>query len=433
MTPQVHIRRSQLVKQCGFAALLAAFIATGCFAIGQIARSKDDQPVGSQVLRSQHHDTTVKQCQALGPAAPHDIWAVDSAAGRGCGEVGWDARQSRCVPWQSYAQGEYIGHARLPHVSEYRLRVDDQIALYYLRTRKVLDTPYQLQVGDRIRIESLTAGGSSAPSGDVVGNSNDDDSLNREVIVQPDGTIALPLVGQVRAAGLSIPALRDVLEKDFTRYYHLPTITVTAIQIDTKLEDLLNTVDSRGGILGGLQLQSTVTPSGHINMPGLGSIYVQGLTLTEVKHEVDARYAATIPGVEVTPDLITRAQRFVYVVGEVQQSGQFVMEGPTTLMQAIALAGGWNQGANLRQVVVFRRADDWRLMATMVDIRGALFGKRPVPADEIWLNDSDIVVVPKNPLQIADEIIDQVFVQGLYSVVPQELIFGTQFGNGSTL
>ncbi|MCA9262070.1 MAG: hypothetical protein KDA61_22790, partial [Planctomycetales bacterium] len=64
------------------------------------------------------------QGQALSPAAPHPIWGVDSAAGRGCGEVGWESRG--CVNWQAFAQGEYVGHARLPHVPEYRLRVDDQ-------------------------------------------------------------------------------------------------------------------------------------------------------------------------------------------------------------------------------------------------------------------------------------------------------------------
>ena len=142
---------------------------------------------------------SITLCQALGPAAPHSIWAVDSAAGGGCGEVGWDSRQSQCVPWQAYAQGEYLGHARLPHVAEYRLRVDDQIAFYFLRTREVLDHPYQLQVGDRLRVESLTAGGSSAPTGDAEPATSDEDSLNREVIVQPDGTIALPLLGQIRA------------------------------------------------------------------------------------------------------------------------------------------------------------------------------------------------------------------------------------------
>ena len=87
-------------------------------------------------------------------------------------------------------------------------------------------------------------------------------------------------------------------------------------------------------------------------------------------------------------------------------------------MQAIALAGGWNVGANLRQVVIFRRGDDWRLMATMLDIRGALYGKYPCPADEVWINDSDIVVVPKAPIRVFDDYIWLVFTQGLWAIVP---------------
>src|SRR6185503_17571541 len=62
-------------------------------------------------------------CQALGPAAPHPIWGVDSTAGCGMGEVTWQARGD--VNWQAYAQGEYVGHARSAHVGEYRIRVDD--------------------------------------------------------------------------------------------------------------------------------------------------------------------------------------------------------------------------------------------------------------------------------------------------------------------
>lgn len=83
------------------------------------------------------------------------------------------------------------------------------------------------------------------------------------------------------------------------------------------------------------------------------------------------------------------------------------------------MAEGWTPGANLRQVVVFRRGEDWRLMATMLDIKGALYGKRPAPADEIWLNDSDIVVVPKTAIQATDEFIGQYFTKGLYSLFPQ--------------
>ena len=63
------------------------------------------------------------------------------------------------IPWQEFAQGEWVGHARTAQVPEYRLREGDQIAVYYRRTREELSRPYELQVGDRILVESLTAGG----------------------------------------------------------------------------------------------------------------------------------------------------------------------------------------------------------------------------------------------------------------------------------
>src|SRR6185436_9015825 len=155
-------------------------------------------------------------------------------------------------------------------------------------------------------------------------------------------------------------------------------------------------------------------------LPALGSVCVQGLTIDEVKAEIDARYAATIPGVDVTPVITKQAPRFVFVLGEVKQPGRYTLEGPTTLMGALSLASGPNlPGANLRQIVVLRRGDDWRLLASMFDLNGAYYARRPAPADEIWMNDSDIVIVPKAPITVATEFIHQFFSQGLYSMFPQ--------------
>jgi polysaccharide export outer membrane protein len=361
-------------------------------------------------------------CQPTTPAAPFPIWGVDSAAGCGSGEVGWDARGM--IPWQEFAQGEYVGHARTPHVPEYRVREGDVIAVYYRRTREEISRPYELQVGDRIRVESLTAGhGTASATPGTTDATPADDNLSRDLVIQPDGTITLPLLGQVRATRRTVPALRDELEQAFKKYFKMPSITVTPISVNTRLEDLLNTVDSRAGTLGGLQIQVTVTPAGDIQLPGIASVFVQGLTLAEAKQEIDARYNSDIPGVQVTLVLVQRAKRFIYVLGEVGQAGRFELEGPTTAIQAIALAGHWTPGANLRQVVVFRRGPDWRLMATMLDLRGALYAKRPVPADDIWLNDSDIILIPKTPIQQVDEVIEQYITRGVYSLVPRDLIW----------
>ncbi len=375
---------------------------------------------------------TCSTCQPVNFAAPYPIWGVDSAAGCGCAEVGWDARGM--IPWQQFAQGEYVGHARAPHVPEYRIREGDVVAVYYRRTREEISRPYELQVGDRIRIESMTSGkGVGSGSSTTSETQATDDGITRELVIQPDGTITLPLLGQVRATRRTIPALRDELEQQYRKYFKVPAITITPISVNTKLEDLMNTVDSRAGTLGGLQIQVTVTPAGDIQLPGINSVFVQNLTLAEARQEIDSQYDTNIPGAHVTLVLVQRAKRFIYVLGEVNQPGRFELEGPTDVLSALALAGTPKIGANTRQVVVFRRGPDWRMMATMLDVRGALYAKRPVPADNIWLNDSDIVLVPKTPIQQVDEIIEQYIIRGAYSVVPREFIWGLNSASGSTL
>jgi polysaccharide export outer membrane protein len=302
----------------------------------------------------------------------------------------------------------------------------------YRRTRRQLGRSYELQIGDIVRVESLTAGQGTASRQRGDSPQPSDDTITRELIIQPDGTITLPLIGQIRAAARSVGSLRDELEEKYKKYFRVPSITVTPVQVDTRLVDLLEAVDARAGV-GGLQFEVIVTPAGGIMLPGLGQVYVQGLTLEETKWEVDARYDATIPGVEVTPVVTKRAPRFVYVLGEVETPGQFELQGPTSVIQAIALAGGWQVGANLRQVVVFRRGDDWRMMATMVDVRGALYARRPVPADDVWLSDSDVVLVPKTQIEVFDEFLEQYIIRGLYGVVPIEKIWGVNFASTTSL
>lgn len=361
---------------------------------------------------------TTKPCQALGPAAMHPIWGVDSTAGTGLGEVTWDERGP--INWQAYAQGEYVGHARTAHVPQYRVRVDDQIAFVFRLTREVDSSPYELQVGDSIRVESLTGDSGAAETAR--------DNIRRDLVIQPDGTISLPLLGQVRAAGMTVDGLRLHLEERYTRFYKVPAITVTPLTVNTKLNDLIASVDARQGT-GGLKLEIKVNPDGKLYLPAIGAVCAQGLTVEELKQEVDARFEATIPGIDVTPLITQRAPRFVFVLGEVKQPNRYTLEGPTTLLGALALAGDVNVGANLRQIVVIRRGDDWRMLATMVDIQGAKYGRRPVPADDIWINDSDIVIVPKSPILVANEFISQFFSQGLYSMFPQFALGNFSFSN----
>jgi polysaccharide biosynthesis/export protein len=351
------------------------------------------------------HIGEIELCQALGPAAPCPIMGVDCYANGPCSGKCGDCRWQAMGPinWQAYAQGEYVGHWREPHVPIYRLRVDDQLDCVYRITRDVQPDAYRLNVGDIVSIQSYI-----------------EEKINHELVVQSDGTITMLFLGEVRAAGLTVKELRDSLDRLYSKYYKQPEITVTPVKVNSKLVDLLNTVDNRAGV-GGQRTPSKVTPQGTIDLPGLNDIPAQGLTLGELKEEIGLRYKDElgIEGIEVTPILSQRAPRYVYVFGEVNTPGRFTLEGPTTLMQAISLAGSWKVGANLREIVVFRRGDDWRLMATRVHMQSTmLFNHQPCPAGEIWLDDSDIVMVPKSPILIADDLINLYFTKGLYSVLP---------------
>ncbi len=305
------------------------------------------------------------------------------------------------------AYGEYIGPHRTPHVAEYKLRVNDRLEFVYLRTREKSLEPYQLYVGDTIQISSAI-----------------DASLSQDnLIIRSDGMISLSLIGQVSAAGKTVANLQEELNDKYTKYVKNPAIVVQVTQGETPLQDIINSVDARAG-QGGQARAVTVSPDGTVQLPGVGNVPAVGLTLDEIAREVNARYRLRQGGIEVTPILIERAPRFVYVVGEVNQGGRFELVGPTSVMQAIALAQGFQQGGNLRQVIVFRRDQNWRLTATKLDLNGAMLGKRPHPSDEIWLRDSDIVLIPKKPIQRLSEAVDLYLQSTLYSIFPQQ---GIQF------
>lgn len=367
----------------------AADALTGPIAEGNSAAEFYNLPVGPGMVE--------------GDCIPQNPWrcGVDCKRGGACNEQKWG--DERPIPWQVFAQGEYIGPARMRHVPEYRLRVNDRMALVFRLTTIPSAQPYQLSVGDEITIESLTS-----------------DDVQRSVIIQPDGTVTLRLLGQVRVAGRSIEDVRHDLDQRYQKFLRDPSITVTPIKLNSRLEELRATVDARQGV-GGQQREARVTPEGTIQLPGLGSVPAQGLTLNELKREIDVRYTQLVEGFEVTPVLVERAPRYVFVVGEVKQPGRYELVGPTTLMQSIALAGGWNVGGNVNHIVVFRRDECWNLMATQLTVSKALFGHAPCPADEIWIRDSDVVVVPKRAILVVDDAISLIFTRGLYGVVPFNL------------
>ena len=325
-----------------------------------------------------------------------------------CGaEERW-ADIKRMPSFNAYQQGAYAGPARTAHLGTYRLRPGDQVQVLYLITRRQNTGEYRLAPGDTLLIESV--------ADQDLQRGNFDNGIE----IQPDGTITVRLIGQVHAGGLTVSQLRKLLEKQYEQYYDQPAIDVTPIRTNTLAEDIRNAVGGQSG----LQQQAvdvTVMPDGQIRLPGIGGVCVQGMSLSEMKKEINLRYREIVVGLEAEPTLTQQAPHFVHVLGQVQQPNRVELQGPTTVLGALASAGGYLPGANMRQVVVLRRAEDWRLIATMLDLQGAVYAKRPTPADEIWLRDGDVVIVPPKPIILFDNWVQQIFTNGIYSAIPQGL------------
>lgn len=315
-------------------------------------------------------------------------------------------RDARPVPWESLSYGEYIGPPRTPHLPEYRVLIGDQIDFIFRRKRSLTPSAYRFGIGDVLAVSALSV----------------DEFQEFEQTIQLDGTIQVRGIGSVMAVNKTIAELQADINRlavEVGGIKESPEVMVKPVNTETNLQDLIRTVDATAG-LGGLSRSVIVSPDGTIQLPGIGVLPALGLSLTELQNEANARYREEVDGLEVTALLTARAPRFVFVMGEVRQAGRIELTGPTTLMQAIAQANGWGSGANLRHIVVLRRDKNWQLVATKVDLSGALWGHRPNPSDDMWLRHSDIILVPKNPGQRLADFIEVYFGRGLYGIFPTQ-------------
>lgn len=104
-----------------------------------------------------------------------------------------------------------------------------------------------------------------------------------------------------------------------------------------------------------LSAKARVNRSGFITLPLLGSIKVAGQNITEVEHLIAEHLARDyLQDPHVAVFIEEYASQKVTVEGYVKSPGVFPMEGHTTLLQAIALAGGVTDIADTAQILVFR-------------------------------------------------------------------------------
>ena len=138
----------------------------------------------------------------------------------------------------------------------------------------------------------------------------------QEVIVQPDGKISLSLVDDVQAAGLTVDALRQDLDKHYREFIREPTVSITVAEI--------------------------------------------------------------------------RSLK-IYILGEVNQPGQFDLLSYTDVLQAIAMAGGFTIYAKKNKIEIIRTFGGQKIK-TRFNYSQVIRGKNL--QQNIPLKPGDVIIVP---------------------------------------
>ena len=135
-----------------------------------------------------------------------------------------------------------------------------------------------------------------------------------------------------------------------------------------------------------------VRPDGKISLPLIGELKANGLTPRLLQDAIGAKLRLFLFEPEVTVIVQEiRSQRF-NIVGEVNRPGTYPLSKPMTVLDAIALAGGFRDFARVTQIYVLRLRPDGSRAAFPFNYKDAIRGLRL--RDNLELEARDTIVVP---------------------------------------
>jgi polysaccharide export outer membrane protein len=140
-----------------------------------------------------------------------------------------------------------------------------------------------------------------------------------------------------------------------------------------------------------LEREVVVQPDGRISFPLVGVLNAGGTTVDEVQIRVAERLSQYIPDPVVTVSIKEIRGNRVYVLGQVQSPGQFIMNPTVDVIQALALAGGTTPFAELNDIKILRRSGNRQML---IEFRYADIARGRNLEQNIILQSGDVIIVP---------------------------------------
>jgi polysaccharide export outer membrane protein len=101
-----------------------------------------------------------------------------------------------------------------------------------------------------------------------------------------------------------------------------------------------------------------VRTDGKVTIPLLGDVVAAGSTPQGLAGDLSARLARFLTNLtpnQVTVSLMASSSLRFFVVGEVNKPGEFLLVGRVSVLEALALAGGFKEEAKRNKIVIIRR------------------------------------------------------------------------------
>jgi polysaccharide export outer membrane protein len=140
-----------------------------------------------------------------------------------------------------------------------------------------------------------------------------------------------------------------------------------------------------------LNLPVLIRPDGGFSFPLAGDLRAAGKSVEQIRVEISERLAKFIPNLVATVTVTAINGNRIFVIGQVNTPGSFVMNPRLDVMQALSVAGGTNPFAKVDEIRILRRtaAGQEILPFSFTDV-----AKGRNLDQNIVLESGDVVVVP---------------------------------------
>jgi polysaccharide export outer membrane protein len=136
----------------------------------------------------------------------------------------------------------------------------------------------------------------------------------------------------------------------------------------------------------------TVRPDGKISLPLIGELTVSGLTASSLQRLIAQRLTAYVSKPQVTVIVQQVNSQTYVIVGKVARPGAYQLGKPTTVLEAIAIAGGFLDFAKVSKVNIIRRHDGGPSETLHFDYKKVIKGQNA--QQNVELKSGDTIVVP---------------------------------------